>query len=418
MTEAVNSICIVSALFFAMRFIRAEKLYLWGMPPTAALIYILLVLFPQTSFLGDLREYLAVFIGLLFPCLVESKLRREALMSELFGFACFGSLLTLLRFMLEKAGNVFGLSSPFREIFAFLALAAWIVAMFFASRRYPTGDWRVSSEADIGVRIEKTLKVYIMTAVWASVCVLPAVTGVSDITLIAAELFAFFAGLALLIKLLNSDTEKQAMDEANRSLEETRDFMYTLRSQRHDYNFHLHTMRGLLTSGQYDKCLDYMDEIASDTAALNELLPIADPAISAVIYSFRTTAAEKGISMDIEILNDMSSIATSPYETNRIIGNLLQNAIDATEKLDDRSYGIGLRIFKKGEYCLISVSNRIAEGAAIPEIGSGVSTKGGKHEGVGLLSVKLLTERYRGTVYQKIEDDTVTTTAKVPLKAA
>lgn len=419
MTAAVNAICIVSASFFAMRFVRAEKMYLIGMPLTTALIYILLILFPQTAFLGESRSFIALFIGLACPVLFEKKLRREALSVELFGFACFGTVLTLTGFMLGKAAELFGFSTPFKEIFAFLALMAWCGAMSFAVRFFPSDDWRSSFKAGCAEGesvFERFLKFYLLMVIWTGVSIACALDKVSGIALLAASVFVFFAGLALILILLKSGGDAQAAEEASRSLDDLRDFMYTLRSQRHDYNFHLHTMRGLINSGQYEKCAEYMDEIAADTTALNELLPIADPAVSAVIYSFRTTAAEKGIGMDIEILNDMSSIATGPYETNSIIGNLLQNAIDASEKLADRSFGILLRIFKKGEYCLISVSNKLEEDSTVPVIGSGISTKSGRHEGVGLMSVKLLTERYRGTVYQKIEDDVITTTAKIPLR--
>ena len=419
MAIAVNTICIVSASFFAMRFIRAEKLYLIGMPLTTALIHILLILLPQADFLGDSRPYIALLIGLAFPVIFEKKLRRDALLVELFGYACFGSVLMLSRLMLGKAAELFGFSTPFKEIFAFLALIAWCGAMSFAVRFFPADDWRGSFESGCAEGesvFERFLKLYLMMSVWAGVSIACSIDRTAGVVLLVVSVFAFFAGLALVLILMKSGNDAQAAEEAERSLDDLRDFMYTIRSQRHDYNFHLHTMRGLINSGQYDKCVEYMDEIATDTAALNELLPIADPAVSAVIYSFRTTAAEKGIKMDIEILNDMSSIATGPYETNRIIGNLLQNAIDASEKLADRSFGILLRVFKKGEFCLISVSNKLEEGTAVPAIGSGVSTKSGRHEGVGLMSVKLLTERYRGTVYQKIEDDVITTTAKIPLK--
>lgn len=66
----------------------------------------------------------------------------------------------------------------------------------------------------------------------------------------------------------------------------------------------------------------------------------------------------------MDIQNDLARIATNVYETNKIISNLLQNAIDETVTHEDRCYGIWLTILKRGEYCVIRVSNELGEGEA------------------------------------------------------
>ncbi len=58
-----------------------------------------------------------------------------------------------------------------------------------------------------------------------------------------------------------------------------------------------------------------------------------------------------GIELHLDIQNDLSTVVTSVYETNKVIGNLLQNAIDEVRIHSDRSFGIYLYIIKRGEYC-------------------------------------------------------------------
>jgi pentatricopeptide repeat protein len=291
--------------------------------------------------------------------------------------------------------------------------------MLYLLKYYPKEDWRdgfLNSTGDSAVYGERILKIYLLMAAWAVINTVAAVYGTIGIALAAAVTFDYFLGLFILCKMINSGGEQDKMQAAEQNLNDLQDFMYTIRSQRHDYNFHVHTIRGLLQEKKYDKCMEYLNDMVDDSIAMNDLLMIKDAAISAQIYSFRLLAASKGIHMEIEILNDLSALSINPYETNKIIGNLLQNAIDECELLTDKSYGIKLSIFKKGEYCVITVSNRLCNRRKLEQLKSGESSKGGTHEGVGLVSMKLLVSKYNGAVYHRVEDGIIYYTVRIPLK--
>lgn len=197
-------------------------------------------------------------------------------------------------------------------------------------------------------------------------------------------------------------------------------FLNVIRSQRHDYNFHVQALAGLVNDGNLEECRRYLNNLVQDSVDLNTILPIKDPAIAALIFSFRTMALEDGIELHLDIQNNLSCVVTSVYETNKVIGNLLQNAIDEVRTHQDKSYGIHLYILKRGENCVIHVANKLSPKAA-PEtylqnlFSSGCSTKEG-HEGIGLSSIRNLLSRYRGIVYARLEDDIIHFVAKIPLK--
>ena len=130
-------------------------------------------------------------------------------------------------------------------------------------------------------------------------------------------------------------------------------------------------------------------------------------------------ALEYGIELHMDIQNDLSNVVTSVYETNKVIGNLLQNAIDEVRTHKDKSFGIHLYILKRGEDCIIHVANKVTpkEDAAsfLQDIYKpGHSTKDG-HEGIGLSSIQNLLSRYRGVVYSRMDDDIIHFVAKIPL---
>ena len=231
------------------------------------------------------------------------------------------------------------------------------------------------------------------------------------------ELFAFISGLSFFNLFLSHRQENQSLLFEKQYREEMQTFMSVIRSQRHDYNFHVQTIYGLIGRKDYEACEAYLKELLADSIAMNRLLPLSDPAVSALILSFQTQAAQMGTRLEISIENDLSQITTNVYETNKIIGNLLQNALDETELLSDRSYGIRLSILKRGEFAVIHVSNRARSESPMAGYQEGRSSKKG-HEGIGVASIRHLALCHGGTVYSRMEQDIIHFVAKIPLNLA
>lgn len=232
----------------------------------------------------------------------------------------------------------------------------------------------------------------------------------------------YWLGIALMILMYAYKKERLTVLTERQYRGEMQNFMNVIRAQRHDYNFHVQTIANLIRKGKIAECEKYMDALEEDTSLMNTMLPIQDPAISAMIHSFQSTAAREGIELHIDIQNDLAQISTDVYETNKIISNLLQNAIDETASHRDKSYGIRLTILKRGEYCVIRVSNEIGERPlTAEELGcvyqQGYTTKPG-HEGVGLSSVRLLAERCHGTVFTQLEGRIIHFVVKIPIDYA
>ena len=232
---------------------------------------------------------------------------------------------------------------------------------------------------------------------------------------------AYWLGVWLMILLPALRREKTNVETEQQYRGEMQSFLNVIRSQRHDYNFHVQTIAGLIRQGKVEECLKYVNALEEDSAIMNAVLPIKDPAISAMIHNFQILSAREGIPLYIDIHYDLGQIATNVYETNKIISNLLQNAIDETSSHEDKSFGIHLTIMKRGEYCVIRVSNKLKRIPGSEELGQvfqqGFTTKRG-HDGVGLSSVRTLIDRYHGTIYTQLEEDVIHFVARVPINYA
>lgn len=277
-----------------------------------------------------------------------------------------------------------------------------------------TDDTEVSEEhgaADNG----RWMELAVFFTAYGISCGLPVFWPQPSLPLLLLEVFAFFAGLELIGLLFSNQRErKQALTE-KQYRDDMQTYVSVIRSQRHDYNFHVQTLHGLLLRKDYDACEKYLEELLADSVRMNRILPLADAAVSALLLSFQSRAAAQGIGLQIDIENDLSQIATNVYETNKIIGNLLQNAIDETERLKDKSYGIRFSVIKRGEFCVFHVSNRTEKENPMERYRVGHSDKEG-HEGIGIASIRTLAERYGGVVYSRMEDDVIHFIAKIPLR--
>ncbi len=257
-------------------------------------------------------------------------------------------------------------------------------------------------------------RVEVATLVWGG-CVVALSQWAKTVLFAVTLVSVWIGGLYLICLMIAHRRQNLVALLEKQNFNELQAFMTVIRSQRHDYNFHVHTLQTLLNAGNYQACSEYMEKLISDTTSINRLLPLSDPAISAMIYSFLADAERLGFEIEVTVEDNLAGIATSSYETNKIIGNLLQNAMDETVTLEDKSFGIKLAILKRGEFCVIHVSNRMQDpGQAAVFRGRG-SKKAG-HEGIGLSAVRALAQRHKGAVYSRLEGDIIHIIAKIPLR--
>ncbi len=192
-------------------------------------------------------------------------------------------------------------------------------------------------------------------------------------------------------------------------------FMQVIRSQRHDFNFHMQTVAGMIETQHYEECDQYVRDMVRHVEQLNDILPLKDPVISALVNTFREMAAGKNIRLEVQALSQLEGLPCTMYEFNSILGNLLQNAIDETEGKPPEKRWIQLAFLKRSRRHIIKVSNPCDREPA--EFGSifdvGYSTKQ-SHEGIGLVTVRKLAAKYGGTVYLEHDPGVVHFIVRLP----
>ena len=140
------------------------------------------------------------------------------------------------------------------------------------------------------------------------------------------------------IASLNLEQEK----EYNKSLKSMQDELHGFR---HDFSNILCTIGGYVQVKDMDGLTKYYSQIQKDINKVNNLgalnpETINHPAVFALISSKYNRALEHNIEMNINIFLDLNKLNMKIYEFTRILGILLDNAIEAAKECDEKIINI------------------------------------------------------------------------------
>ncbi|MEU6221785.1 sensor histidine kinase [Streptomyces sp. NPDC047022] len=193
-----------------------------------------------------------------------------------------------------------------------------------------------------------------------------------------------------------------------RELDSVRGLTDALRAQQHEFTNRMHTLAGLLDIGEHESAYEYAVETARSGQALTEAVRrhIGNPLMVGLIVAKTTVAAERGVRL---VLTDDSAVGSDPPHLRRlltVVGNLLDNAIDATADAPPADGGrrIRLTLTEGDELIVVRVADNgpgIAAGSARSIFEDGWSTRPGRgtaRRGLGLALVHRLVQRHGGTI--------------------
>lgn len=223
---------------------------------------------------------------------------------------------------------------------------------------------------------------------------------ISIIIVSTSSLIAYFA---ISIYSLVSTSK---LNIAKQNLEETRLMNKTLailndkiRAFRHDFNNIIQALGGYIQAKDFDGLENYYLELLKDCQEVNNLTglnpdAINNPAIYSLISSKYYLATEQGIEFSLDIFMDLNSIDMKIYEFCRILGILLDNAIQATQECEEKIIIVTIRKDTRLKRQLLIVENTYKNKEIDTEkiYEKGYSTKDG-NTGLGLWEVRQILKK-------------------------
>ncbi len=207
------------------------------------------------------------------------------------------------------------------------------------------------------------------------------------------------------LKILELQTEQSA-----KHLDEVRSIHKEMRGYKHDFHHHLQSLKTQIESGDYERALAYIEELDHQLTHVDTLLKTGNVALDAILSGKIAQAKAQGISITIKA-NVADALTLSDVSLSIIVGNLLDNAIEACLKSNEKPF-INLYISMKGKMLYFHMMNSAGE-KKIKQGGLFGSDKNGLH-GFGLRRAMAIIEENGGWSKFNSEDGAFTSEFLIP----
>lgn len=185
-----------------------------------------------------------------------------------------------------------------------------------------------------------------------------------------------------------------------------------IRGWRHDYRNHIQTMKAYAASEDWDAIRRYLDLLDEDLTTVDTVIKTGNPMTDAILNSKISLAKSK----DIQVIADAFipvKLKLSEIDLCCIIGNLFDNAIEASMKLPKEQRVIRVYMDMENTQLYISFTNFTAGKKMKKEGKLFRSTKGEGH-GFGLVRIDAIVDRLDGYISRNSEDGAFTTEILLP----
>lgn len=207
------------------------------------------------------------------------------------------------------------------------------------------------------------------------------------------------------LKLVEYQTE-----QSEKHLNEVRSIHKEMRGYKHDFHHHLQALKGQLEAGEVNRALAYIEQLDNQLMNVDTLLKTGNVSLDAILSAKIAQAKAENIAVTVKA-NVPDALTISDLELSIIIGNLLDNAIEACRTVTGERF-IRIFISMKGTMLYFSMLN--AAGAKKEKTGSLFAThKNGVH-GFGLRRAEAILEEHGGWVKYNSEDGAFTSEFLVP----
>lgn len=171
-----------------------------------------------------------------------------------------------------------------------------------------------------------------------------------------------------------------------------------IRGFKHDFNNIVQAIGGYISTDNMEGLKDYYSDLVADCRKSNNLAIlnpelINNPAVYSLLTAKYHQAEELGITINFDIFMDLQTLNIKTYDLTRILGILLDNAIDACNKCDEKYIYITIRKDSKANRQLIIIENTYSNKTVDTEriFEKGYTSKledDGKNHGLGLWEVR------------------------------
>lgn len=185
-----------------------------------------------------------------------------------------------------------------------------------------------------------------------------------------------------------------------------------VRGWRHDYRNHIQVMKAYAAKGDWEAIKKYLDMLDTDLNTVDTVVKTGNSMADAILNSKISLAKSRNIQVRVDAHIPVQ-LKMSELDLCCILGNLFDNAIEASMKLPEEKRLIRVYMDMKGTQLYISFTNFTA-GGKLNKAGKVFRTSKGEGHGFGLIRIDAIVERLEGYLSRNSEEGAFTTEILIP----
>ena len=213
-------------------------------------------------------------------------------------------------------------------------------------------------------------------------------------------------------KKIEKQIERYQRELIDTHYQEVENMYKKMRGWRHDYRNHIQTMKVLAEKGNLEAIKEYLNKLDEDLATVDTVVKTGNAMADAILNSKISLAKSKGINVKVDAHVPVK-LKMSELDLCVILGNLFDNAIEASLPLPENERLIRVYMVMKNTQLYISFTNFTASKKQIKEANLFKTTKGDEH-GFGLVRIDSIIEKLDGYLSRNSEDGAFTTEILIP----
>jgi two-component system CitB family sensor kinase len=154
--------------------------------------------------------------------------------------------------------------------------------------------------------------------------------------------------------------DRTDIESLTRQLDAVQAMSTVLRAQRHEFANRLHLLNGLLHNGHVEEGLQYVEELLGSgllVSALPGMDTICDAYLQAFLAAKAAAAREVGVTLKIGENTWISGRLALPVDVTTVLGNLLDNAIDAARLNNNTINEVEIELLQDGSTLHVTVAD-------------------------------------------------------------
>ena len=226
--------------------------------------------------------------------------------------------------------------------------------------------------------------------------IVPIIISILNFILLILFLLLSIYSFTRMIKLANARKDLKSAEDYNKSLEILYD---KVKGFKHDFDNIVSTLDGYIENNDISGLKTYFTEIKKDCRITNNLSIlnpkiINNPGIYSLINSKYFKATKANVNFELEFFLDLDTLNVNIYEFSRILGILIDNAIEEAQKCTEKIVQVIFRRENKNHRAIIIVENTYSNKNVDTEkiFEKGISGKK-NHSGIGLWEVRHYVEK-------------------------